>query len=501
MNGLLLFETKTARALCAVAMLHVPGLMIVAWMLGGRPIPVGLAALAFACAPLALLLLHRSITTVAFALSVCLVSHVSMLVFLFSGHPWQIDTHFYYFAVLAMLAGFCDWRVLALAAGLIAAHHLTLNAVESAAVFNGGSNIERVVLHAIIVVAECVMLAFFGSVVRAAFEEAQAEKTIAEHALADLEQSQTHRDQTTAMIAVRAEQTADLLTRFEAEMARATDTLHQSAVSLNHHSAHLGGATARFNAQSIAGSVAAEDTRSQVDLVAQAGYELAATIAEVGQNASESSRLAAAAVEETERTNDTINELVVVAGEIGQVTDLINAIAGQTNLLALNATIEAARAGEAGRGFAVVAQEVKALASQTAKATGDIAVRIEAMQATTSRSVDAIQAISQTIRALSEFSSRIAAAVEQQSLAAQEISGNIHRASSSVHMVGDAVDQIEKLANEAAAAIALVSSSAAEVSEQTGNIQNRIQEFSVHIQRIEPVATEQAKRILSQKSA
>ena len=113
---------------------------------------------------------------------------------------------------------------------------------------------------------------------------------------------------------------------------------------------------------------------------AHAGEELARTIAHVGENAAQSSRLAAEAVYEAERTSATIDEMAAVAHEIGKVTELITAIAGQTNLLALNATIEAARAGEAGRGFAVVAQEVKALAAQTAGATQEISSKIEAMQ-------------------------------------------------------------------------------------------------------------------------
>ncbi len=125
------------------------------------------------------------------------------------------------------------------------------------------------------------------------------------------------------------------------------------------------------------------------------------------------------AVNQARTNNDRVGELSKAAARIGDVVELINTIAGQTNLLALNATIEAARAGEAGRGFAVVASEVKALAEQTAKATGESGQQITGIQAATQESVSAIKEISGTIERLSEISSTIAAAVEEQGAATQ----------------------------------------------------------------------------------
>ena len=104
---------------------------------------------------------------VGFALAVALAGQTSILVFLFSGHPWQVEMHFYYFAVLAMLSGFCDWPVLVAAAGLIAVHHLSLNFVLPDAVYPGGSNFLRVVVHAVVVVIETAMLIGIGYAIRA----------------------------------------------------------------------------------------------------------------------------------------------------------------------------------------------------------------------------------------------------------------------------------------------------------------------------------------------
>ncbi len=149
---------------------------------------------------------------------------------------------------------------------------------------------------------------------------------------------------------------------------------------------------------------------------------------------------------------------------IGDVVELINTIAGQTNLLALNATIEAARAGEAGRGFAVVASEVKALAEQTAKATGEIGQQITGIQAATQESVNAIKEISGTIERLSEISSTIAAAVEEQGAATQEISRNVQQAAQGTQQVSSNITDVQRGASETGSASSQVLSAAQSLS-------------------------------------
>ena len=155
-------------------------------------------------------------------------------------------------------------------------------------------------------------------------------------------------------------------------------------------------------------------------------------------------RIANDAVDQARNTNDRVAELSNAASRIGDVVELINTIAGRTNLLALNATIEAARAGEAGRGFAVVASEVKALAEQTAKATGEIGQQIAGIQAATLKSVGAIKQISGTIEKLSEISSTIAAAVEEQGAATQEISRNVQQAAQGTQQVSSNITDVQR---------------------------------------------------------
>jgi methyl-accepting chemotaxis protein len=478
MNNLESFQRTVAKALCILAAVHVPVLGLISWALGQGAWVNSMTASVFAAVPALLWWAGRDLTVIAFALAVALVGQTSLLVFAFTGHPWQVEMHFYYFAVLAMLSGFCDWRVLLAAATLIALHHLGLNFVAPAAVYPGGSNFFRVVVHAITVVVETAMLIFIGHTIRTAFATAQEARAAAEVAAAELEKVAARQNDDLAKTSTRADRTGELLERFKQEMAGSVDILHATAKALQANADQLVAATTRAGGQSATAGATSEQMAGKVQSAAQAGEELAQTIAHVGTNAAQSSRLAAEAVSEAERTSSTIDEMASVANEIGRVTELISAIAGQTNLLALNATIEAARAGEAGRGFAVVAQEVKALAAQTANATKEITSRIEAMQSATARSVTAIEGISATIRELDRFSAVIASAVEQQADAARQISGDVNAAAGGVTEVSGAVAEIENIARETAAAVTQIGSASAEIASQTHKIRERVGAFT-----------------------
>lgn len=476
-------QRMVAYALTLLSIVHVPVLIAIAWWFGYSVTSVGGMSLLFAAAPPFLVLMRRPVIVVAAAVALTLVAQTSLLVFLFQGHPWQVETHFYYFAVLAMLSGFCDIRILLFAAGLIAVQHLGFNALLPAALYPGGGNIGRVLLHALVVVIETLMLVGITSTIRNAFRQAELDRHATQQAATELKNVLDERSRELSQTRERADLTERALHDFETEMAQSIEVLHRTAIALEHNADKLGLASARATAQTITAIMASDDTAGKVKLAAQAGDELAETITEVGVNATQSLKLANAAVSEAENTNAAIDHLAEVADEITKVTDLITAIASQTNLLALNATIEAARAGDSGRGFAVVAQEVKALAGQTAQATRDIGARIGAMQQSTGRSVSAIQSITRTIRDLDTAHARIASAVEQQAEAAREIAGNVNSAAMGVSSVATAIVQIEAAADETAAAVTELSEAAKQVANQTGTIRARVKQFTTGIQR------------------
>jgi methyl-accepting chemotaxis protein len=224
-------------------------------------------------------------------------------------------------------------------------------------------------------------------------------------------------------------------------------------------------------------AAASEEASTNVQSVASATEELSSSVSEISRQVQEGARMAGEAVDQARATTERVSELTLAATRIGDVVELINTIAGQTNLLALNATIEAARAGEAGRGFAVVASEVKALAEQTAKATGEIGQHISGIQAATQQSVIAIKGISETIERLSEISSTIAAAVEEQGAATQEISRNVQQAAMGTQQVSSNISDVQRGATETGSASSQVLSAAQTLSTDSSRLKIEVDKF------------------------
>jgi methyl-accepting chemotaxis protein len=264
---------------------------------------------------------------------------------------------------------------------------------------------------------------------------------------------------------------------FEGAVGEIVETVSSASTELEASAGTLTSTAERAQQLTTMVAAASEEASTNVQSVASATEEMASSVNEISRQVQESARMASEAVGQARATNDRVSELSKAASRIGDVVELINTIAEQTNLLALNATIEAARAGEAGRGFAVVASEVKALAEQTSKATGEIGQQITGIQAATQDSVAAIKEISGTIERLSEISSTIAAAVEEQGAATQEISRNVQQAAQGTQQVSSNITDVQRGATETGSASTQVLSAAQSLSGDSNRLKLEVGKF------------------------
>ncbi len=224
-------------------------------------------------------------------------------------------------------------------------------------------------------------------------------------------------------------------------------------------------------------SVASQQTSSNVQSVASATEEMTSTIGEISQQVTLASSASRQAVEEVGNTSQQMSALADTANKIGEVVEIISGIAEQTNLLALNATIESARAGEAGKGFAVVANEVKQLASQTAKATGEISQQISDIQNATQKASGSMDSVAEAIGRVEEISTAIAAAMEEQSAATQEIAASVNQAAVGTEQVNDNIASVSEASQEAEAASGEVMSAAGELSQQADLLKGVVNKY------------------------
>ncbi|WP_417687839.1 methyl-accepting chemotaxis protein [Roseibium sp.] len=268
-----------------------------------------------------------------------------------------------------------------------------------------------------------------------------------------------------------------LISGFEATVGEALQSLDHSTGQLVHSSKAVENAADEASDTASRASDAVRLASENVNSAASASEELAASINQISGQASKSTEVAKQALDSAQGTHRTMNELSQAAVRIGEVMGLIRDIANQTNLLALNATIEAARAGEAGKGFAVVAAEVKQLADQTAKATGDIETQVEAIQGTSTDAMQAIEQVTAIITNMEELASSVASAVQQQDSAVQDIAQNVAQASNKSDQGAELMGTVMSASEHSRSTGTEVDRLASSLSEQVVLIRDEVSRF------------------------
>lgn len=269
----------------------------------------------------------------------------------------------------------------------------------------------------------------------------------------------------------------ELAGKFEQRVQGIISTVASASTELHHTAESMGNVIQNVNTRVTSVSGASQSATHSVNSVAAASEEMSATVREIAQQIARSVQAVREAMGNVNKASATSQELEQSANKIGEIVVLIQSIASQINLLALNATIESARAGEAGKGFAVVAGEVKALATQTSKATDQIASYIQSIQGVSAQMVEVLESVQTSMGHVDEYSTAMSAAVEEQSAATNEIASNMVSAASVTEQINGDIQEVSQATLDASASASQVLDAAKTLSQEAEALNHAVHNF------------------------
>ena len=417
----------------------------------------------------------------------------ALLVYMLQGHPWQMEGHMYFFVGLAALTLLCDWRPIAVAVGVIAAHHLLLSYLAPEWVFIGSGDFARVMVHAL---AVSMVLGVLGPVMiymgRLFAEQSEAREASeqsaksARDALAAAQAAEEHAEterarrkeaERLANLDARRQELLELAGAFETSVAKVVQSVSAAAEQLEKAAGNMHRFANDAGEQSSAAATEAQSaSRSALEVSARVS-ELSKSIASIAAAAEQQASLGEAARSTSRTGEEAITSLSESTANIESFVTLIQGVAQQTNMLALNATIEAARAGDAGRGFAVVAAEVKALAGKASEATGQITELVSGVDSGAEEARDAVRQISQGMAELAQAAALMQKEIADQKSVASMIESNAADSAAGADAIAKRIDEVARSTGEAVLLSEEVSASAASLAKIAHGLQSATGSF------------------------
>jgi len=502
-RGILMLAALGWIVLAAMAAAMAAGGLTMSWG------ALGAGALVCAC-PSITAIQGRHDAIARFVVATLAAAIPALLVYSLQGHPWQMDGHMYFFVGLAALTVLCDWRPIALATVLVAAHHLLLNGLMPGWVFAGSEDLGRVLFHATAVILQFGVLSYIALrlegllaaqdaaivesqnlVAQAQDERRRADKALEIARQAEAEAAQERARYQRVEQCMADDRRAELLAlaeKFELSVSNIAIAIDAAAGQLESSAVYLDDMSGAAGKEASEVAASASDTSGEVRQVAEAVRALGLSIGSVASGAEHQRELTLLARSSGTQSVGTLAVLLECTEQIATFLDEIKGIASKTNLLALNASIEASRAGEAGRGFAVVANEVKSLASDAANASDHIADILGRISLSAGETSNACKKATDAAEEVATAAEEIANEVTGQRSIAATIGHSADRVASNATSVEHRVGRVASTISAAVTMSAQVRQSASALSASTRDLRTSTEQFVDQLRRAKDIA-------------